>query len=1421
MKNVITQRCVLGMLMMCVMVLGVVGVADALTFSTSRSGDLVTVAPNQTFTLRFSVVGLRSPQAVQPNTRRASTTDIEYADSSNTARVRPTADPDPITGSFTRIVDTGYTDGDTHYYTRTTTSSVRNTAGTADVTRTLHTRNWVTESEAYYYNDESVSITTSPAVTLMKGSTAVTSLVERHAERDQQLSSSVTLTGSHGTAAAYDITITDTTDAADIDGTPPSSRASIIFTVFVVDSRAATPSSPTLSLVTDQNYAIDGDDFVDQQIAIPGSGNIRIEYSVVEGPGRLYVQIGTSPNIRKSSPLRTLSTSDVASVRLDMNGGTNKVQATAAGAPPTTGVFIFGYPSVEIVSGNNQEGALGGRLEDPLVVRVTDGKNRAISGLAAAFTSPGDGVFFPVPGTTVYTSDVAGTTLAGAFTANPVTATSTRPGSGAAIAVQTNSSGQASTYFQLAGTGASQTVTVAAGGSNLLSPFRFTERTGTAANAGIPSIEIESGNNQRSVNGNIEDPLVVVVRRRGQRAAGVQVTFTTDRGVLDDTPIDGFTVNNVTDDNDNPSTSLDDMTDGQGRASVRYSLGDFTGSIQVVASISGTDPVTYRREVTFGINGGRSTVTTNNQQQQQQQQQQQSTTPSLTLSSTTISGAAGSTQTITATVRRGTSAAPGIGVTFQVGSLTPVTVTANSNGQASHTFTLPSASTTLSVSANVLGTVVSGSVQLTVSGTTGTGAQTGTTTETGGTPSRLIIDGDADIDGERNSSEELVVRVVDRNGDGVTGVPVRFRTTEGSGRFSPSLARTDNSGYADVRFTPTYDGDIEIQVSSGTLDPVYFTITTGEPPHALKKISGDNQSGRTGERLANPFIVEVVDENDDPVSGATVTFSVTGGGSLSTERVTTNGTGRAQTTLRLGDTPGNQTVTARVAGVSEGVAFTARAGAQILVDASQRAPLYWVNTQQGTLHRLVSDAVENLASRTRGITSLVVDTTNGILYFGVNLDGKRGEIRRSGLTGRNVQSVKTGINVPVDIALDATGETLYWATANGKVKSQPTEGSTRGTNILDNLADPRGIVVSDGFLYWSESLGRLRRLNLTDPEANVETLVTGLGEPLSLAIGRGKMYWTEQGARGGLLQRANLDGSNVEELKPFTGGVPTGLAIDVDDRKLYWTRPQGKIERSNLMGRSVRDIVTGLVSPGAIALAGPVPDAEPVAERPTRTTTTTDSTDTTKTAADSKYDLNGDGKVNSKDVDAILLAVLAGLDLAKYDVNGDGSVDVEDIKAVNDAAIGDAAAPTINVDVSGLDLDPDRLQEQIDLLIASGDTSLAAQRVLAYFQHLLASLRPDETVLLANYPNPFNPETWIPYHLATSTDVQVNIYNAQGVLVRALTLGHQTAGYYTSRSRAAYWDGRNALGERVASGIYFYQLQTDEVSPMRKMVILK
>ena len=91
-------------------------------------------------------------------------------------------------------------------------------------------------------------------------------------------------------------------------------------------------------------------------------------------------------------------------------------------------------------------------------------------------------------------------------------------------------------------------------------------------------------------------------------------------------------------------------------------------------------------------------------------------------------------------------------------------------------------------------------------------------------------------------------------------------------------------------------------------------------------------------------------------------------------------------------------------------------------------------------------------------------------------------------------------------------------------------------------------------------------------------------------------------------------------------------------------------------------------------------------------------------------------------------------------------------------------------------------------------------------EQLHKALTPKATVLLANFPNPFNPETWIPYHLSKDADVTLHIYAINGTLVRTLALGHQAAGMYQSRSRAAYWDGRNEFGEPVASGVYFYTL---------------
>ena len=88
---------------------------------------------------------------------------------------------------------------------------------------------------------------------------------------------------------------------------------------------------------------------------------------------------------------------------------------------------------------------------------------------------------------------------------------------------------------------------------------------------------------------------------------------------------------------------------------------------------------------------------------------------------------------------------------------------------------------------------------------------------------------------------------------------------------------------------------------------------------------------------------------------------------------------------------------------------------------------------------------------------------------------------------------------------------------------------------------------------------------------------------------------------------------------------------------------------------------------------------------------------------------------------------------------------------------------------------------------------------------LLTNIIPDKTVLLPNYPNPFNPETWIPYDLGQDTNVNINIYNLKGESIKKLYIGYQTAGSYRTKGRAAYWDGRNTIGEPVSSGVYYYR----------------
>ena len=203
-------------------------------------------------------------------------------------------------------------------------------------------------------------------------------------------------------------------------------------------------------------------------------------------------------------------------------------------------------------------------------------------------------------------------------------------------------------------------------------------------------------------------------------------------------------------------------------------------------------------------------------------------------------------------------------------------------------------------------------------------------------------------------------------------------------------------------------------------------------------------------------------------------------------------------------------------------------------------------------------------------------------------------------------------------------------------------------------------------------------------------------------------------------------------------------------------------------------------------------------------------------------DVNGDGHVDTADL--LLVSNYIGQTGSvdpRVDVNGDGSVTIADLVLVAQY-LGQSthwSAPGAVVVPAGLKYST--VAGWIDQARVENDGSLVFQQGLAKLEYLLTLIIPEKTALLPNYPNPFNPETWIPYHLAAPAEVTLTIYAIDGRVVRHLDLGHQAAGYYQSKARAAYWDGRNNVGERVASGIYFYTLTVGDFAATKKMLIRK
>ena len=476
--------------------------------------------------------------------------------------------------------------------------------------------------------------------------------------------------------------------------------------------------------------------------------------------------------------------------------------------------------------------------------------------------------------------------------------------------------------------------------------------------------------------------------------------------------------------------------------------------------------------------------------------------------------------------------------------------------------------------------------------------------------------------------------------------------------------------------------------------------------------SGNNQRGSLNVPLADPFSITVVDAHGDPIEDVRVRLRARQGrGTFSPRIARTDARGRAEA-IFTPTSAGRISVEATVGGVDKTLAFivsveeapeaadpvisSTRIDPKVRVAAANRPPMLWVDS--GAIYALVGADVQRFAPSVDNAMNIAVDASSGKVYWTEKTGGSRGTINSANLDGTSVTELTSILSVPMGIAVDATGSKPYWTNARGRIQRANLDGSGI-QNVVQDLSGLTDIVVSNGFIYWTEGGNSVRRVNISGQKIT-QDIAANLGSVGGLAVGGGKVYWTEKtGKRGGTINSANADGTGATELASILA-APMGIAVDTVGSKLYWTNARGRVQRANLNGSGIQNVVEGLGGPGEIVISNSL--SETLAGTPL-----------TPPVSYAPYDVNKDGAVDNTDAGLVIDAL--GTSNAAYDVNGDGTVDFLDVVLVFDNRdAGVAAAPTIVRNLKLTAIQINRIEEQIDLLIATNDRSPAAMRTLVY-----------------------------------------------------------------------------------------------------------
>ena len=543
--------------------------------------------------------------------------------------------------------------------------------------------------------------------------------------------------------------------------------------------------------------------------------------------------------------------------------------------------------------------------------------------------------------------------------------------------------------------------------------------------------------------------------------------------------------------------------------------------------------------------------------------------------------------------------------------------------------------------------------------------------------------------------------------------------------------------------------------------------------------------------------------------------------------------------------------------------------------------MYWTNLSSSKIHRSNLDGsnVEDLV--TQGLDSpsgIALDVVGDKMYW---TDWSVDKIQRANLDGSNVEDLVTrGLDNPGSIALDVAEGKMYWIDWGAdKIQRANLDGSNV-ENIITGLHNPADIA-----LYIpSQTIPIHDSTNNVPVFSNGDSTTRSIAEKTAAGTNIGDaISATDADSSDTLTYTLGGTDASAFSINSTSGQLKTSAPLDYETKSSYSVT--ASVSDGNNGSDSIDvtinitdvndaaendtpvftdgDSTTRSIAENTDAgenIGDPVSATDPDNDVLTYSLGGTDaaafSIDSTTGQLQTKTELDYETKtsytvtVSVSDVDGGSDSITVTINVTDVDQNIEDPFSVSTLDCFLNHRIGNILNITITgtitihrrveiVTVKGYINDDLLGNDHINQILNAGESinfSITgnwqhdgSEEMKCFWEVLYrkfdaapaAPTVPTETALLSNYPNPFNPETWIPYQLAKPAKVTISIYNVKGQLVRTLALGHQPAGRYQNRSRAAHWDGKNEFGEPVASGVYFYTLKAGDFTATRKMLIRK